>query len=303
MRARDARSSACARSFAIDCAARSAKLRSRISASAGNGSPDSRCALKAPTSSAWLITGQAIVEPRSVGDSSERVAIPVSRTASVALPGTGRSTAPGSTFADRVALQPAATTTSSSPPPHQTKLTALALNNAPTSEVIAPRTSCCGCPPATRVATRRSADCSATSAAISRRASAFAIAWPTSAAKSPSRCSAPGGNGSPASLREAVTTPQTRPSSTIGAPIEASMPSSSQRSRANSLSRSARELTRPGAPLSTTRAVIVSPPYAYSRPGSSIEPSTLQSPSTRIVSTSQRITFALSASKSGRSRA
>ena len=91
IRAREARSSAWARSFAIDCAARSAKLRSLISAPAGNGSSAGREAVSAPSSDALTITGAAITDcvPRSGDDSSERLAKPVSSTASVALPGAG----------------------------------------------------------------------------------------------------------------------------------------------------------------------------------------------------------------------
>ena len=85
------RSSACARSLAIDWAARSAKLRSLISAPAGNIALPAREAVRAPSSEPPMITGAAITEhvPRSRDVSSDRLAYPVSRTASVALPGSG----------------------------------------------------------------------------------------------------------------------------------------------------------------------------------------------------------------------
>jgi hypothetical protein len=86
------------------------------------------------------------------------------------------------------------------------------------------------------------------------------IACAMSAAKSRSWCSVPGGNGSSGCVRDAVTTPQILPSTTIGAPIDASRPSSAQRRFANSVCKSAAEFTRAGAAVSTIRAVIVSPP-------------------------------------------
>ena len=82
----------------------------------------------------------------------------------------------------------------------------------------------------------------------------------------PSRCSAPSGNRSSGEVREATITPQTFPSTMIGAPIEAWMPSSAQRSFAKSVLRSSTESIRAGVPELTMRAVIVSPPKAKTRP-------------------------------------
>src|SRR3982751_4272518 len=87
MRAREARSSAWARSFAIACAARSAKLRSLTSAPAGKGSSAGRDAVRAPSNAAFTIIGAEMVEqpPSCSGGLSERLAKPVSRTRIVAL--------------------------------------------------------------------------------------------------------------------------------------------------------------------------------------------------------------------------
>jgi hypothetical protein len=54
--------------------------------------------------------------------------------------------------------------------------------------------------------------------------------------------------------------PHTSRPTVIGAPIDASNPSSAQRCLPNSVLKSAAESTRAGAAVSTTRAVIVSPP-------------------------------------------
>jgi hypothetical protein len=74
------------------------------------------------------------------------------------------------------------------------------------------------------VATRRSAACSAASARISSRALALEIAVATRSVNSCRRSSAPAGNGSPP-LDVAIITPQVRPWTEIGTPMEERMPS------------------------------------------------------------------------------
>jgi hypothetical protein len=82
---------------------------------------------------------------------------------------------------------------------------------------------------ATSVATRRSAACSSARRPTSRRASTLALAVAISSANSPSRASAPA--ASALSWRDpATTTPQTRPSTTIGQPTELRMPIARARS-------------------------------------------------------------------------
>jgi hypothetical protein len=75
---------------------------------------------------------------------------------------------------------------------------------------------------ATRVATRRNADCSSTIRRSSARASALAMATATSSVKSAIRRSVPDGSGSV--LLATIIAPQRRPSTTIGLPTEERMP-------------------------------------------------------------------------------
>jgi hypothetical protein len=84
------------------------------------------------------------------------------------------------------------------------------------STLTAWNTSAGGAPSATRVATRRSAACSSASRASCSRAWLFAIAVATSSVNSASRSSTRSGNGD--SGDDVEISPQTRPSTTIGAP-------------------------------------------------------------------------------------
>ena len=76
---------------------------------------------------------------------------------------------------------------------------------------------------AIRTATRRNAAWESASRLSARRLSALATALPTSSAKSISRGSVDSGSGS--SQLHAATMPQTRPSTTIGAPTDERAPS------------------------------------------------------------------------------
>ena len=86
-----------------------------------------------------------------------------------------------------------------------------------TSTAAAAKTSVGAAPWATSVATRRSAACSSASRAISARASALAIAVPSSSVNSATRASVSGGIGR--GSRAATTNkPHRRPWTTIGTP-------------------------------------------------------------------------------------
>jgi hypothetical protein len=99
------------------------------------------------------------------------------------------------------------------------------------SEPISPRASSAtaantasGCGSrATSVATRRSAACESASRLSASRLSALATAPPTSSANAVSRGSVHFGSGSPRELAAII--PQTRPSTTIGAPTDERAPS------------------------------------------------------------------------------
>jgi hypothetical protein len=91
--------------------------------------------------------------------------------------------------------------------------------------VTAAKTSLCGVPRATRVATLRSAACSFASRRRSPRPSAFATAIATISVNAAIWVSVFGGNGGP--VDEAAITPHSRPDTMIGAPTDERIPRSS----------------------------------------------------------------------------
>ncbi len=96
-------------------------------------------------------------------------------------------------------------------------------SSRPTSSATAAKTSVGEEPRATTVATRRSAACSPARRSISARACAFEIAVPTSSVKAAIRDSASTWSGA-SSFAEAIITPHSRWSTTIGAPTEEDSP-------------------------------------------------------------------------------
>ena len=161
----------------------------------------------------------------------------------------------------------------------------------PTSTLTASKTSDGVTPCATRVATRRSAACSSASRVSSSRAWLFARAVDTSSVNSASRSSIRSGSG--ASGDEVVITPQTRPSTMIGAPAALRYPP--LRARVGIVpGRSEYSSIRAGRPVRRTSADIDGPSSGQREPTRSTSGPSPQAARTvtAVPSSSKRLTAA-----------
>ena len=126
-------------------------------------------------------------------------------------------------------LLQAPTDTCASSGSHRLRIVKSTSSSRPTSSATTANTASGDTPPATSVATRRSAACSSAWLRSSTRACALAIAVPTSSVNPASRASVPAGSCS-SQVDIALMSPHSRPSTLIGAPTDERMP----RSRATS---------------------------------------------------------------------
>src|SRR4029077_5528638 len=136
--------------------------------------------------------------------------------------------------------------------------------NAATSALTASNTSAGGAPAATSVATRRNAACSSASRVSASWASPLAIAVATNSVNSASRSSRSSRSG--ASGEDVEITPQTRPSTLIGAPATLLNPYS-RAAAASEPGRSAYSLITTGRTVRSPSADIDGPSSGQQEPG------------------------------------